>query len=187
MEHRFWQRAGAMNEVKHLHPGRVSIFQSFFFSDSLYHSPASDAVAAAHRFLQVSLGQLAVLCVAVQHRAQLQVSPGLDPRRRLELKHCLQTVDTQADLRRTRRAEMFCKAQQGQVPGLGGLCARCHPELPKGKTTQNTAAGTWSSAAADLPGVFCHSQLHESKRQRQARRRTRASGSCFQNKTASVT
>ncbi|KAG7214679.1 hypothetical protein INR49_010571 [Caranx melampygus] len=63
---------------------------------------------------RVSLGQLAVLRVAVQDRAQLQVSPGLDPRGRFELKHRLQTVDAQTDLRRTRRAEMFCKAQQGQ-------------------------------------------------------------------------
>lgn len=106
------------------------------FRDSLYHSPVSDAVAAAaHRFLQVSLRQLAVLRVAVQHRAQLQVSPGLDPRGRLELKHRLQTVDAQTDLRRTRRAEMFCKAQQGQVPGLRGLGARSHVELSGDKTT----------------------------------------------------
>lgn len=82
-----------------------------------------------HRFLQVSLGQLAVICVAVQHGAQLQVSPGLDPRRRFKLKHRLQTVDTQTDLRRTGRAEMFCKTQQGQVPRLGGLGGPCHLEL----------------------------------------------------------
>lgn len=78
----------------------------------------------SHRFLQVSLGQLAILRVSVQHRAQLQVSPGLDPGRRLELKHRLQTVHAQADLGGTRRAEVFCKAQQSQVPGLRGVCAR---------------------------------------------------------------
>lgn len=97
-------------------------------------------ISAAHRFLQVTLGQLAVLCVAVQHRAQLEVSPGLDPRGRLELKHCLQTVDAEPDLWRTRRAEMFRKAQQGQIPRLRGLCARCHPK-PSGDKNNNLALG----------------------------------------------
>lgn len=103
-------------------------------SDLLHHSQPSDTVAAAHRCLQVSLCQLAGLCVSVQHRAQLQVSPGLDPWRRLELKHCLQTVHAQTDLRRARCAEMFCKPEQGSVPGLRGLCAPCHP--PKTKQQQ---------------------------------------------------
>lgn len=42
-----------------------------------------------HRFLQVAAGQLAVLGVVVEDRAELKMCPGLDPLWRLELKHRL--------------------------------------------------------------------------------------------------
>lgn len=55
----------------------------------------------AHRFLQVAPGEFGVLGVVVEYRAELEMSSGLDPLRRLELKHRLQTVDAETDLRRT--------------------------------------------------------------------------------------
>lgn len=138
-------------------------------------------ISAAHRFLQVTLGQLAVLCVAVQHRAQLEVSPGLDPRGRLELKHCLQTVDAESDLWRTRRAEMFRKAQQSQIPRLRGLCARCHPKssgdknnnLPLGQRPQLQLA-----PAARSTSVIC---MNQSNSARELVRRKITSGYSFSN------
>lgn len=138
-------------------------------------------ISAAHRFLQVTLGQLAVLCVAVQHRAQLEVSPGLDPRGRLELKHCLQTVDAESDLWRTRRAEMFGKAQQSQIPRLRGLCARCHPKssgdknnnLPLGQGPQLQLA-----PAARSTSVIC---MNRSNSARELVRRKTTSGYSFSN------
>lgn len=103
-------------------------------------SPSSDYIllSVTHRFLQVSLCQLAVLGVSVQNRAELQVGPGLDPGSRLELEHSLQTVHAQTDLGRTRRAEMFCKAQHSQVPGLRSLGARCHISSSEDKIERNT-------------------------------------------------
>lgn len=72
---------------------------------------ATDAVAshsaAAHRFLQVSLGQITPSLVfwSVRYRDQPQVNLDLGPGRRLEPRHCLQVVDTLTDHRWSRSAE----------------------------------------------------------------------------------
>lgn len=133
-------------------------------------------ISAAHRFLQVTLGQLAVLCVAVQHRAQLEVSPGLDPRGRLELKHGLQTVDAESDLWRTRRAEMFRKAQQSQIPRLRGLCARCHPKS-SGDKNNNLPLGQRPQLQL-ATSVIC---MNRSNSARELVRRKITSGYSFSN------
>ncbi len=52
-------------------------------------SPFFPRTTVPHRFLQVAAGQLAVLGVVVENRAQLKMCPGLDPLWRLKLKHCL--------------------------------------------------------------------------------------------------
>ena len=57
-------------------------------------SPLFPTSNVPHRFLQVAAGQLAVLGVVVENRAQLKMCPGLDPLRGLKLKHRLETVHT---------------------------------------------------------------------------------------------
>lgn len=57
----------------------------------------------------------------VENRAELKVCPGLDSLWRLELKHSLQTVHTQANFWWTGRSEMLRKAEKGEIPALRGL------------------------------------------------------------------
>lgn len=52
-------------------------------------SPLFPRSTIPHRFLQVAAGQLAVLGVVVENRAQLKMCPGLDPLWGLKLKHGL--------------------------------------------------------------------------------------------------
>lgn len=74
-----------------------------------------------HRFFQVAAGQLAVLGVMIENRAQLKMCPGLDSLWRLKLKHCLETVHTEPDFRRTGGSEMLREAEKSEIPALGGL------------------------------------------------------------------
>ncbi|KPP65713.1 armadillo repeat-containing protein 6-like [Scleropages formosus] len=87
---------------------------------------SSDSPGRTYRLLEMAPGELAVLRVVVEHGAQLKVSPGLHPLRRLELKDGLQAMHAKANLGRTRGAEVLGEAQQGQVPRLRGLAARRH-------------------------------------------------------------
>lgn len=52
-------------------------------------SPLFPRSKIPHRFLQVAAGQLAVLGVVIENRAQLKMCPSLDPLRRLKLKNGL--------------------------------------------------------------------------------------------------
>lgn len=52
-------------------------------------SPLFPKSKIPHRFLQVAAGQLAVLGVVIENRAQLKMRPGLDPLRGLKLEHGL--------------------------------------------------------------------------------------------------
>lgn len=52
-------------------------------------SPLFPEPTPPHRFLQVAPGQLAVLGVVVENRAQLKVCSGLDSLWRLKLEHSL--------------------------------------------------------------------------------------------------
>lgn len=83
--------------------------------------PALSYAQRPYRFLQVAAGQLAVLGVMVENRAELEVCPGLDSLWRLELKHGLQTVHTEPNFGWTRRSEMLRKAEKGEIPALRGL------------------------------------------------------------------
>ena len=47
-----------------------------------------------YRFLEVVLGQLDVLRVMVENRAELEMRPGLNPLRRFKLEDGLQAVNT---------------------------------------------------------------------------------------------
>lgn len=81
---------------------------------------------SAHRLLQVAAGQLAVLGVMVENRAELEVRPGLDSLRGLELENRLETVNAEPYFGRTGGSEMFGKPEQGEVPALQGLHGRRH-------------------------------------------------------------
>lgn len=80
----------------------------------------------SYRFLQMIPGEVAVLGVVIEHRAELKVRPGFYSLWRLELKYSLKTVHTEANFRRTRSAKMFGKTEQGKIPGLRGLSASRH-------------------------------------------------------------
>lgn len=71
-------------------------------------------------------GEVAVLGVMIEHRAELQMRPGLYSLWRLELKYSLETVHAETNFRRTRSAKMFSKTEQGKIPGLRGLSASRH-------------------------------------------------------------
>lgn len=87
---------------------------------------ASVFPARSHRFLEVRAGQLAVLRVVVEHRAELQVRAGLHSLRGLELEDGLQAVHTQADFGRARGSEMFGETEQSQIPRVRSLRASRH-------------------------------------------------------------
>lgn len=91
------------------------------FVPSSAASPLFPGSSVPHRFLQVVAGQLAVLGVVVENRAQLKMRPSFNPLRRLELKHRLQTVHTEPDFRRAGRSKMLRKAEKGEIPALRGL------------------------------------------------------------------
>ena len=57
-------------------------------------TPLFPGATLPHRFLEVVLGQLDVLRVMVEDRAELEVRPGLDPLRRFKLEHGLKAVNT---------------------------------------------------------------------------------------------
>uniref|UniRef100_A0A674PQU1 Uncharacterized protein n=1 Tax=Takifugu rubripes TaxID=31033 RepID=A0A674PQU1_TAKRU len=84
-------------------------------------SPLFPGPSVPHRFLQVVAGQLAVLGVVVENRAQLKMCPSFNSLRRLELKHRLQAVHTEPDFRRAGRSKMLRKAEKGEIPALRGL------------------------------------------------------------------
>lgn len=79
-----------------------------------------------YRFFEMTPGQIAVLGVMVQDRAELEVSSGFYPLWRLELEHSLETVHTQADFWRAGRAKMLGETKKGEVPGLRGLGSSRH-------------------------------------------------------------
>lgn len=80
----------------------------------------------SYRFLEMIPGEVAVLGVVIEHRAELKVRSGLYSLWRLELKYSLETVHAEANFRRTWSAEMFGKTKQRKIPGLRGLSASRH-------------------------------------------------------------
>lgn len=114
---------------------------------------ASGFPARSHRFLEVRAGQLAVLRVVVEHRAQLQVRPGLHSLRGLELEHGLQAVHTQADFGRTGGSEMFGEPEKSQIPGVRGLsaCSRHHHHNNNNTRSRGNLARARTAARVPRP------------------------------------
>lgn len=84
-------------------------------------SPLFPGWRVPYRFLQVVAGQLAVLGVVVENRAQLKMRPSFNSLRRLKLKHRLQAVHAESDFWRTRCSKMLREAEKGEIPALWGL------------------------------------------------------------------
>lgn len=125
---------------------------------------ASGFPALSHRFLEVRAGQLTVLRVVVEHRAQLQMRPGLHSLRRLKLKHGLQAVHTQADFGRTGGSKMFGETEKSQIPRIRGLCAcRRHHHHNNNNTR---AQGNLARAAARVQRPYPESLAESRERSR---------------------